>query len=67
MLTCPHIMNTRKEIWINQFCAKFSLPVYTAAEIQGFLTASSKCSWFINWEGVDILTMLQKKEVVRVY
>jgi hypothetical protein len=67
MLTCPHIMNTRKELWINQFCAKFSLPVYTAAEIQGFLTASSKCSWFINWEGVDILTMLQKKEVVRVY
>jgi hypothetical protein len=67
MLTCPHINNTQKEIWINKFRAKFSLPVYTAAEIQSFLTASVKCSWFINWEGVDILTMLQKKEVVRVY
>jgi len=67
MLTCPHVNNTRKERWINQFRSKFSIPVYTPAEIQSFLTASSKCSWFINWEGVDILTMLQKKEVVRVY
>jgi hypothetical protein len=67
MLTCPYVADTRKRIWIDGFRAKFSLPAYTASEVQEFLTASRQSPWFINWEGVDILTMLQKKEFVRVY
>jgi hypothetical protein len=67
MLACPHVADVRKKVWIDAFRTQFSLPIYSAAEVQSFLMASRHSPWFINWEGVDILTMLQKKEVVRVY
>jgi hypothetical protein len=67
MLACPHVADVRKKAWITAFRTQFSLPTYSAKEIQAFLASSRQSPWFINWEGVDILTMLQKKEVVRVY
>ena len=67
MLACPHVADVRKKVWINAFRVQFSLPAYSAKDIQTFLASSVQSPWFINWEGVDILTMLQKKEVVRVY
>jgi hypothetical protein len=67
MLTCPYVADARKGRWIDGFCSQFSLPAYSASEIRAFLAASLQNPWFINWEGVDILTMLQKKEFVRVY
>jgi hypothetical protein len=67
MLTCPYVVDARKRLWIDAFCSQFSLLPYSAAEVQQFLGASLQSPWFINWEGVDILTMLQKKEFVRVY
>jgi hypothetical protein len=67
MLTCPFVTDVRKRLWIDRFCSQFSLPAYTVSEVQEFFAASQQSDWFINWEGVDILTMLQKKEFVRVY
>ena len=67
MLTCPYVADARKRVWIDGFRSQFSLLPYSAVEVQEFLGASLQSPWFINWEGVDILTMLQKKEFVRVY
>lgn len=67
MLTCPYVADARKRFWIDGFRSQFSLLAYSASEVQEFLDASPKSPWFINWEGVDVLTMLQKKEFVRVY
>jgi hypothetical protein len=67
MLTCPYVNNARKRIWIDGFCSEFSLPAYSANDIQELLTAGQQCPWFIDWESADMLTMLQKKEFVRVY
>jgi hypothetical protein len=67
MLACPYVDEARKRLWIEGFCSQFSLPAYSAIEVQEFLSLSTQSPWFINWEGVDMLTMLQKKEVVRVY
>ncbi len=67
MLTSPYAGEARKRVWIEGFRSQFSLPAYSATEVQEFLSQSTKSPWFINWEGVDMLTMLQKKEFVRVY
>jgi len=67
MLTCPHISRLSKRDWINKFRVQFALPVYTTKDVNDFLDASSKNLWFINWEGVDMLALLQKKEVVQAY
>jgi len=67
MLACPYVSEARKRRWVDEFCIQFSLPSYSAIEVQEFFGQSTQSPWFINWEGVDILTMLQKKEFVRVY
>lgn len=67
MLACPFVNDARKRRWVDGFCIQFSLPAYSTIEVQEFLSQSTQSPWFINWEGVDMLTMLQKKEFVRVY
>jgi hypothetical protein len=67
MLACPYVNEARKRRWILGFCVQFSLAAYSANEIQEFLDRSRHSRWFIGWDGVDMLTMLQKKEFVRVY
>ena len=67
MLTCPYVSDARKRIWIDGFCSQFSLSAYSATEAQEFLSQCTQYTWFINWENVDMLTMLQKRESVRVY
>jgi hypothetical protein len=67
MLTCPHVCKQNKKTWINKFRMQFALPVYTSKDLDAFLDASAQNPWFINWEGVDMLTLLQKKEVVQSY
>jgi len=66
-LTCPYIARSRKKIWIDKFRMTFSLPAYTSKDVNDFLNQSAQNIWFINWHGVDILTLLQKKEVVQAY
>jgi len=67
MLTCPYVSNASKSLWIDRFGLRFSLAAYGSNDLQRFLADCSQNPWFINWEGVDILTLLQRKEVVQAY
>lgn len=66
-LSCPYFSAQKKRDWIVAFQQKFSIPSFSTTEITDFLTATQDRHWFIGWDRVDLLTLLQKKEVTPSY
>ena len=66
-LSCPYIAASKKHGWIVAFQQLFSIPAFTQVEIADFIRDSSEKHWFTGWGGVDLLTLLQKKELVPTY
>ncbi len=66
-LSCPYITVAKKQEWLVAFQQLFSIPTFTQDEIDTFIQESSEKHWFTGWGGVDLLTLLQKKELVPTY
>ena len=66
LLSCPYVHNRSKRKWISKFRRAMSLPPLSKSEVTSFL-ASSKPSWFVNWDDLDLLNSLEKKELKRAY
>lgn len=66
-LSCRFIPEKQKKKWLVRFFAAISLPRPTTAEIDAFFLEASGRHWFVNWDEIDLLSALEKKELKRAY
>lgn len=66
-ISCPYIDRARKAKWIKRFYRAHSKPVPSNAELDQFFANSGQNFWFVNWNEVDLLNALERKELRQVY
>lgn len=66
-ISCPHIDHDKKSKYIKRLHRDNGLREPNDQQIVGFLKKSSDLYWFVNWKEIDILNMLEKKELKEVY
>jgi hypothetical protein len=67
MLTCPFIQDTKKSDWLKALHALLGKTPPTAAQRSSFLISSAQGHWQVNWNDVDLLNSLEKKELKQAY
>lgn len=67
VITCPYLDDSRKTKYITRFFREMEITVPNDQQIKGFLKKSSSFYWFVNWKEIDLLNMLEKKELKEVY
>jgi hypothetical protein len=67
ILACPYIANDKKTEYLARLYSVFGLTGPLPDQLNGFFKNSTRNHWFVNWKGVDILNLLQKKKLVATY
>lgn len=67
MLSCPYVDPKLKRRWVVDAFSALSLPAPSGAPLDQFLASSDDLQWQVNWSGVDLLNVLEKKELKQVY
>jgi len=66
-LTCPHVDYKRKKKYIDRLCSTLSMTKPNKPSLNDFFNFCSTEHWFINWNEVDLLNTLERKELRQVY
>lgn len=66
-ISCPYIDRAKKKKWIKRFYRASSTPQPTNTQLDHFFEHSDKNFWFVNWNEVDLLNALERKELRQVY
>jgi hypothetical protein len=66
MLSCPYATEIDKRKWIRDAYSTFQLAKPAKAEVTLFLAQMTE-DWHIAWAGVDLLNLLERKELRQVY
>jgi hypothetical protein len=67
MIVCPFVETKRKKKWLRKLFSAFNKAAPTNTEIEPLLQNDDKSFWFINWNEVDLLNALERKELRQVY
>lgn len=68
VVSCPYIEERRKAKWVQRYAAKFGAPTTPSnSEIHRFVGAAGTRPWFVNWNEIDLLNALERKELKRAY
>jgi hypothetical protein len=67
LLACPYIFRSQKKTWISRFFNAINATQPSSDDVNTFLDTASRRYWFVNWEEVDLLNSLEKKELKRAY
>ena len=67
LLSCPYVDNYLKKNWVLRIFKVFNLSTPSEAEINNFLQSADSHYWFIDWNDVDLLNSLEKKELKQAY
>lgn len=68
VVSCPYIEERRKAKWVQRYAAKFgALIAPSSTEIHQFVGAAGTRPWFVNWNEIDLLNALERKELKRAY
>lgn len=68
ILCCPYVPEKMKQRWIrDSYKFAFAEAAPTSTEIASFLGSLAGKSWQVSWTGVDLLSMLEKRELKQVY
>ena len=67
MITCPYIPVKLKKTFIGRLLKQVKQFNPTPLEIDECLTKLSKFSWFTSWNGAELMTLLEKKELLKSY
>ena len=67
VLSCRFIPEARRKKWIVRLYQAISLPEPSTADFNEFFLESNSRYWFVNWDQVDLLSALEKKELKRAY
>lgn len=66
-LSCPYLDMPRKKKYVQRLYRDQGQKVPADEQIGGFLKKALTMPWFINWTEIDLLNMLEKKELKEVY
>lgn len=66
-LSCRFIPEKQKKKWVAGLCAAASKPRPSTADFDAFFLETNDRHWFVNWDQVDLLSALEKKELKRAY
>ena len=67
ILVCPYIEQNRRKKWLVRLYKAFGCSPPVAAESSLFLENKDQLHWFVNWQEVDLLNALERKELRQVY
>jgi hypothetical protein len=67
ILACPHLEIQFKEKLVVRLHKDIGQPAPNQADLDAFFAKSDEQYWFVKWKGVDLLNMLQKRELRRAY
>jgi hypothetical protein len=63
-ISCPYIEESKKKQWLKSFCGDKS---FSNKSVDEFLKDTAINYWFINWNEVDLLNVLERKELKQCY
>lgn len=68
-LSCPHLEKTKRAELLQTAWTKMGSSVgsINATEAEALVEEIQQQHWFVRWEGVDLLNMIEKKELSSVY
>lgn len=67
VITCPYVSeNTRFHVY-GSLRSILNLPILDTASLTKYLAEIAEKPWFVQWDTVDVLNMLKKKELSAVY
>ncbi|WP_285962625.1 antiviral reverse transcriptase Drt3b [Pseudomonas tohonis] len=67
VISCPYIDKNKKKKWIRRFYRACSKTQPNRAELDCFFDDADSNYWFVNWNEVDLLNALERKELRQVY
>lgn len=68
VISCPYIDGKRKSKWVRRYCAVFGGSTTPSdAEVHKFVGDCGARPWFVNWNEIDLLNALERKELKRAY
>jgi len=67
LLSCPFVHDAEKVRWINRLYSHLNKPSPSASDVNNFLSQEQNKFWFVNWREVDLLNILEKKELKQAY
>lgn len=67
LLACPYIDDALKKKWVTRLYVQFCVDHPSVGEIANFLASAHEHYWFIDWQDVDLLNSLEKKELKQAY
>lgn len=67
ILSCPYFSDKKKEGWLKTLHTVLESKKPTAAELTDFVGKAKAEHWQINWAEVDLLNLLEKKELKQAY
>lgn len=67
MITCPYIPVKLKKTFVGRLLKQVKQFNPTPLEIDECLAKLSKFSWFTSWNGAELMTLLEKKELLKSY
>ena len=66
-ISCPFVDKFRRETWLKKLLNSLGLPSSSPSAIEAVLTDFELTSWFTSWKEVDLLNLLERKELHVVY
>ncbi len=66
-IACPYIDRSVRESWASSLCSELSLPLLSPGELDDLMADFEALPWFIRWDEVDLLNLLERKELHSVY
>lgn len=67
MFSCPFIVEKKKKDWSKALHIILSKPPPTTVQWTSFVTNSAQGHWQVDWNDVDLLNSLEKKELKQAY
>ena len=67
VLTCPFIQNSFKDLQVEKLLKQVNQRPPSRVEIEEARVNLGKFSWFISWDGAELMTLLEKKELLKSY
>lgn len=67
MVCCPYAPADRKAVWVKSAMQALGIPPASNVEVGAFVSASLASHWQIKWSDIDLLNLLEKKELRQVY
>lgn len=67
LLSCPFVPDSNKSLWIKSLYSVLERAAPSNADMNAFLAVVCDGHWQIDWQDVDLLNSLEKKELKQAY